>query len=813
MFKIAPVLVAWLVAIACFAGSSRSMLAAQPSINLIQPTGAQRGTEVETIIRGVRLNDAEQILFYEPGIQVTKLEADKPTEFKVKLKIAADCRLGMHAFRVRTATGMSNLLTLAVGVLPEVAEVEPNNDQTAAQAIALGTTVSGVIALEDVDYFSIEAKRGERITVEMEGLRLGLTFFDPSLAILDSKRFELARSDDTPLLRQDPLCSLIVPADGRYYIRVQEAAFGGSDRSFYRLHIGRFPRPTALIPAGGKPGETIEVTQLGAAADSKKQKIALPADGRDRFPIYASDERGTSPSPNWVRVSDLANAVETEPNHARDKATAFTAPAAIHGVIGEAGDVDYFKFTAKKGQRLQLRTYARKLLRSPLDAVVNVRDATGKSLVGNDDSGGSPDSFVEFTAPADGDYFVQIRDHLDSGGPDFAYRIEIAPPKRTLQFRLPQKVQYQDVTLEIPRGNRMAVLMRAERSNFGGKLKVELGGLPQKVTAQIDVVPDGRAEIPVLVTAAADAPLDGRLVDVVGRPEDSKINVQGRFVQRTMLARGQNNRDMWGYTAHRMATAVTKEAPFDIEIVQPKVPLVRDGTMPLKIVARRAEGFDGPISVRMLYNPAGVSSSGAISIPQGKNEVVLPLTANGSAVMLAYKIAVLGRATVGDGQIEVSSQLADLTITDRLFDFAFERAAVELGQTTDMVVNITQKTPFDGPATIKVVGLPKGITAEAKDITKDSKQLLVQLTAAADAPVGSHKTIACQVTVTQHGEPILHCMYGGQLRVNKPLPPKKTGAAKPKSKPATPAVAAKPKPLSRLEQLRQSKTTTPGKSP
>ena len=36
------------------------------------------------------------------------------------VKIAADCRLGEHAFRLRTATGLSELRTFWVGALPVV---------------------------------------------------------------------------------------------------------------------------------------------------------------------------------------------------------------------------------------------------------------------------------------------------------------------------------------------------------------------------------------------------------------------------------------------------------------------------------------------------------------------------------------------------------------------------------------------------------------------------------------------------------------------------------------------------------------------
>jgi hypothetical protein len=86
--------------------------------------------------------------------------------------------------------------------------------------------------------------------------------------------------------------------------------------------------------------------------------------------------------------------------------------------------------------------------------------------------------------------------------------------------------------------------------------------------------------------------------------------------------------------------------------------------------------------------------------------------------------------------------------------------------------------------------------------------LIIPLKTGADAVPGEHKTLVCQAIVTQHGEPILHRLAGAQLRVNKPLPPKANKKAPPKPKPATTAVA-KPKPLSRLEQLRQGSKESP----
>lgn len=126
--------------------------------------------------------------------------------------------------------------------MAEIKEVEPNNDFNKPQQVALDTTVNGVVENEDVEYFAIEAKKGERITAELEGLRLGMTFFDPYVAILDTKRFELARSDDAPLVRQDAIASIIAPADGTYIVQVARNVV----RRQWSLHL---PAARGPIPA------------------------------------------------------------------------------------------------------------------------------------------------------------------------------------------------------------------------------------------------------------------------------------------------------------------------------------------------------------------------------------------------------------------------------------------------------------------------------------------------------------------------------------------------------------------------------------
>ena len=52
-----------------------------------------------------------------------------------------------------------------------------------------------------------------------------------------------------------------------------------------------------------------------------------------------------------------------------------------------------------------------------LEVVLVVRRASNNSAVGSNDDSGGPDSYYRFTAPEDGEFLIQVYDHLRSGGP------------------------------------------------------------------------------------------------------------------------------------------------------------------------------------------------------------------------------------------------------------------------------------------------------------------------------------------------------------------------------------------------------------
>jgi hypothetical protein len=787
---------------------SNVALAATPNLAALRPAGAQRGTEVEVSLSGARLGDAQEILYYQPGIQTLALTKVDDNNVKAKLKIAPDAPLGLHDLRLRTATGISEHRTFSVGALPEVVEAEPNNEFAKPQPIAFNSVVNGVADNEDVDYYVIDAKKGDRITAEVEGIRLGITLFDPFVAIMDTKRFELASSDDAALIWQDGVASVIAPADGQYIIQVRESAYAGNGACLYRLHVGTFPRPTATVPGGGKLGESLPVTWIGDVAGPKVTNVALPAAPDPNFGVAAQDAGGIAPYPNAFRLSPFGNVIEVEPNNDPNaNATPFTPPLAVNGVIGQPEDNDYFVFKAAKGQVFDIWVYARRL-RSPLDPVLHILKKGGAYLAGNDDSPAGPDSYLRFQAPEDGEYVLWLHDHLKKGGPEYAYRIEVSPAEPKLTMSVANEGIQRgtgNINVTVPKGNRQAILVNATRVDFGGELAVTAEGLPAGLELKADPMAANLATYPVLLEAKADAPTAGALARFLGAPTDPNVKLASQnFQQIAELVNGQNNVPFWTRTVDRFAIAVTEECPYSIEIVEPKVPLVRGGSMGLKVVAKRKEGFTAPIAVSLPWNPPGVGSAGGVSIPEGQSEAIIPLNADGGAELKTWKIVVNGSSAVPSGPIMVSTQLANLTIAAPYVGLTYQNTACEQGKAADLVVKIAKAVDFEGEATMTLIGLPNKAATEVKKITKDTPEVVFHITTAADTPAGNHQNLFCQVVVTANGEPIVHNIGTGALRVDVPLPPKADAPAPAPMPAAAPApMPEAPKVLSRLEQPRQ----------
>lgn len=106
-------------------------------------------------------------------------------------------------------------------------------------------------------------------------------------------------------------------------------------------------------------------------------------------------------------------------------------PCTVNGQIA-SGEVNRYRFNARRGQRLVISTLARQLIPYIADAVpgwfqpvLTLHDAAGKELAFADDYRFRPDPVILFEVPKDGEYVFAITDAIYRGREDFVYRITI----------------------------------------------------------------------------------------------------------------------------------------------------------------------------------------------------------------------------------------------------------------------------------------------------------------------------------------------------------------------------------------------------
>ena len=108
-----------------------------------------------------------------------------------------------------------------------------------------------------------------------------------------------------------------------------------------------------------------------------------------------------------------------------------TIPCTVNGQIAY-GEINRYRFEARKGQRLIITTQARQLIPYIADAVpgwfqpvLTLYDANGKEVAYDDDYRFKPDPVIICEIPHDGEYVFAIADAIYRGREDFLYRISI----------------------------------------------------------------------------------------------------------------------------------------------------------------------------------------------------------------------------------------------------------------------------------------------------------------------------------------------------------------------------------------------------
>jgi hypothetical protein len=762
---------------------------AAPALSRIEPPAGQRGTELEIRISGSELEEPQEVFFEEGHIAVKAVTEDKGKVVKATLAIPADCPLGPHRMRVRTAEGLSELRMFHIHGSEQSQEKEPNNDADAAQAVTPGTAVWGTLGNEDVDVFKVHLPAGGRITAFIEAVSLDQEMLDPHLEIVDANGFTLAACDDHPLLAQDAAVTATVEKEGDYFLRVRESSYGGGN-AVYLLHVGDFPIPHVAWPPGGAAGSEMTVEWIGDPAGPFSEKVTLGTaklDGLTR--VRPVRDGKASPLAVPFRVTAAPVTAVQEPANEPEQALKATAPTAVMGRMDASDDVDWIRIEAPKGSKWNVSGWGRRL-GSPIDLVINAHrnDDKRQRITGNDDADG-PDSLMQVTVPEEGSFLLRVNDFQQRGGPDFIYWIDVEPltPNVTLSVPPAQTKTQQRLVVAVPRGNRMALYFNAARTDYGDPVALAVDGLPAGVTAITAPLKQPAPGGIVVFEAAADAPCGTALAEVrTVRGEGDAAAVIGGLRQGTEMIYGDPNRTPYRTAiGDRLAVAVVEEAPVTIELETPATPIARRGVLELKIKVQRAADFDGKVRLELPFKPPGIGAS-TVEVKEGQTEVALPLNAAADAPVQEWQIAVAASLVPGGGDKKdqkqarragrgswISSRPVTLAVVEPLVELAADKAVVEQGSETTLVFKATKPASFAGTAKVRLMGLPVKTEAPEVELAPGKEVIEFPVKVAADAPAGKHDNIFCRIEVPQGESLMIHQTPATSLRIDKPLPPEK----------------------------------------
>ncbi len=204
----------------------------------------------------------------------------------------------------------------------------------------------------------------------------------------------------------------------------------------------------------------------------------------------------------------------------------------------------------------------------------------------NNDDGGpgfGKDSLLEFTAPADGEYQLKLRDVRGDLASAQAYRLTARHPEP--DFRLSMNPR----NVNVPPGSAVPVTMQAFRMDgFDGPISLTVEGLPKGVTASAAVVPPGQVFATILLRSDAALAVSDQAFP---------IEVVGHSGQ---LRRYANQEDPL------KLLSVMPRPDISVSAITKVVEIEAGGTAEVNLSVERLNGFKGRIPISVLNLPPSV---------------------------------------------------------------------------------------------------------------------------------------------------------------------------------------------------------------
>ena len=270
----------------------------------------------------------------------------------------------------------------------------------------------------------------------------------------------------------------------------------------------------------------------------------------------------------------------------------------------------------------------------------------------NDDGGtrfGGKDSRLHFEAPADGTYFLRLRDVRGLEGERFAYRLTVREPEPDYS------VAFDPKSFNIPRGGRVSVTVTAERKDgFNGPIDVEFVHLPEGLSSTPSRIPADADTTVLMIAAAPDASLDtykARLRTLEPKPAPYEVSGVAAL---TLAARGSIDGRVVAHEAERMdpldVIALAPQPDLVVTTSVERVELPAGGDVRLTVKVERRNGFTGRVPISVMNLPHGVRVDdiglNGVMITEEETSRTVHLVAERWVQPLTQPIVIVGRVEV-----------------------------------------------------------------------------------------------------------------------------------------------------------------------
>ncbi len=667
---------------------------APATLRSVSPVVVIRGEARTLTLDGVNLLGATELITDDPALTGRPLPGGSRNQIRCEIAVAPLARMGLHRISARTPNGVTGSVTLLVSAWPETSEVEATAEPPTA--VKLPTLLGGALTTAgDADSFAFQGREGEALIFDVFAVRIRsrmsavVTLRGPDGAIVGR-----ARGVDRGADRGgDALLAAVIPADGTYTLRVEDFERAAGGDVYYRILASPGAVVTGRVPLG-VPSTGGSIRLLGPGLGEGQVVTITPgAPGSQTL----SEANGIHLwEPVTIPVGSLPEVAESPARAVGlPGAQLVSVPMTLNGTISRPGEVDYYRFRARRGETIVLETTARRL-GSPLDSHLAVLDTKGK-----------PVERCALRCVSETVLTLNDRDAASAGLRLLAWNDLSVNDLMYIRGEVVKLVSLpkgpdDDARFLTDRGVRAALF---ETTPSGHALNTPIYKV-QAYPAGTRFAPNGMPVFRLHYENDDGGPSfqkDARVTFVA--PAD------GEFVAAVRDARRSGGPNL-GY---RLTLRHPRpDFRLSLAVENPGVPV--GSSIPIEVTAERLDGFDGPIDVRLTGVPSGFTvTETQIEAGEASATVLLSHAEQAVAPTGTAQLTLLGTATLDGTQVTRSfpvgsgSRLVVLPPADLVPTAPGRLVSIRPGTEQYVEIRIERRNGFKGRIPVELRNLPFGV--------------------------------------------------------------------------------------------------------